>query len=184
MIIPVAGFDPSLTHWGIAEGQLDLTTGVLDNLLLSMAKTEKTNSKQVRTNSIDLQRAEELADLALKVGKRSKVVFVECPVGSQSANAMKSYGICIGILGALKSEGVQLIEVTAFEVKRALTGNKNATKKNMIEAAYGLYPEANWLMCGRRLINDNEHMADAVGAIHAGVNTPMFQNLMRLLEKV
>ncbi|MFA7188467.1 MAG: hypothetical protein WC117_00095 [Sphaerochaetaceae bacterium] len=184
MKIPVAGFDPSLTHWGFAEGNLDLVTGVLDDLTLSIAITEKGKAKQIRTNSDDLQRAEDLATKAFEVAKRCKVIFVECPVGSQSANGMKSYGIVIGILGSLRAQGIQIIEVTASEVKKSLSGNKKATKREMIDSAYGFYPEANWLKeKSGRLINDNEHTADAVGAIHAGVTTPLFQNLMRLYAK-
>lgn len=189
MKILVAGMDPSFTSWGTAEGTLDLTTGFLDEVTLDIAKTEKGSAKQVRVNSDDLLRCEYLAAKAFEVGQRCKVIFVECPVGSQSANAMKSYGACVGVLGALRSQGIQVIEVTAFEVKKALTGNKNATKGEMIKAAMALYPDANWPMQTQKGVTSvvagtAEHMADAIGAIHAGVCTPVFQNLMRILAEV
>ena len=185
MIIPVAGMDPSFTHWGMAEGQLDLTTGFLDGLNLECVITDKGKNKQVRVNSDDLQRAEDLAGPAIQMAKRCKVIFVECPVGSQSANGMKAYGVSVGILGSIRADGVQLIEVTAYEVKKALTGNKNATKDQMIAAAVALYPDANWPRRGGKIVAGTaEHMADAIGAIHAGVRTPVFQNLMRLYAEV
>lgn len=185
MIIPVAGFDPAFANWGIAEGQLDLSTGVLDDLDLSIVQTSKGKNKQVRTNSDDMQRAEDISLSAFEVAKRNKVIFVECPVGSQNANGMKAYGVSVGVLGALRSQGYQVIEVTAYEVKKALTGNKNASKELMIQTAMELYPGANWPMQGKKVIAGKaEHMADAIGAIHAGVNTPVFQNLMRLLAGV
>lgn len=106
-------------------------------------------------------------------------------VGSQSANGMKSYGVCVGILGAFRAMGIQLIEVTPNENKIALTNNKTASKDAMIKAAHSIYPEANWLKDGKgRMLNKNEHLADAIGAIHAGVNTPAFQTIMKLLTKV
>ena len=190
MQIPVAGFDPSLTNWGIAEGQLDLETGHLTDVQLEVVSTEKSKEKQLRTNSSDLQRCEVLAAKALEVGRRCKAIFVEVPVGSQNASGMKAYGVVCGILGSLRAEGIQIIEVTAFEVKKAFTGTKNATKQEMINVGVDLYPEANWprqKTNGKNfqkgdLKNEAEHVADALAAIHAGVNTPLFQNLMRLLR--
>jgi Holliday junction resolvasome RuvABC endonuclease subunit len=180
MKLAVAGFDPSLTSWGIAEGELDLETGCLDASCLLVMEPIKSKSKQVRQNSTDLAVSEQLAKAALAAGRRAKVIFVEVPVGSQSARAMASYGICVGILGALRAEGIQIIEVTATEVKLALTGNKNATKEQMIASAVALYPEADFPNVRGRITAKAEHVADALGAIHAGVNTPVFQNLMRL----
>ena len=184
MIIPVAGFDPSLTHWGIAEAELDLSTGYLSTPNLTLIEPEKIKAKQVRQNSTDLFVAEQLAAVVWPIARKAKVVFVEVPVGSQSARAMASYGVCVGILGALRAEGISLVEVTAFEVKKTFTGNKNATKQAMIDRALELYPEANFPRQGQRVVAKAEHVADAVASIHAGVLTPTFQNLMRLFEKV
>lgn len=192
MIIPVTGFDPSLTHWGIAEANLDLNGGYLDDPVLEVVEPDKLKNKQVRQNSMDLYVSEQLATKALSAARRSKAVFVECPVGSQSARAMASYGICMGILGTLRSEGIPLIEVTATEVKMAAVGNKNATKQEMINWGVDLYPNANWPVYsqnskGRQkgeIKASAEHVADAIAAIHAGVLTPMFQNLIRIFQKV
>ena len=187
MIISVAGFDPSLTNWEIAEAKLDLTGGYLNDPVLTLIAPDELKGKQVRVNSLDLHRSEQLAKTAIEIAQRSKVVFVEVPVGSQSARAMASYGICVGILGSIRSMGIPLIEVTAAEIKKTATGNKNATKKQVIDWAMDLYPEANWPTYrrnGETLVADKaEHVADALGAIHAGVLTPTFQNLMRLFER-
>lgn len=190
MLIPVAGFDPSLTNWGIAEGQLDLETGYLNGVRLEVVSTDKGKHKQVRTNSDDLRRCEELARKALEVGRRCKAIFVEVPVGSQNASGMKAYGVVCGILGTLRAEGIQIIEVTATEVKLAFTGNKNATKQQMIDAGVEFYPTVNWPRHAKNgakfkkgdLMNEAEHVADALAAIHAGVSTPIFQNLLRILR--
>lgn len=184
MIIPVSGFDPSYTHWGTAEGMLCLESGMLDFVTVSMQVTSKGKDKQIRTNSDDLRRSEELARHAFEVAERVKVIFAECPVGSKSASAMKSVGVSHGIVGALRAKGHIVIEVQAKAVKKALTGNPNATKADMIAAAYELYPLAGWQWHRGKLTNDSEHKADAIGAIHAGVLTPEFQQLMTLLKQV
>jgi Holliday junction resolvasome RuvABC endonuclease subunit len=190
MKIPVVGFDPSMTGWGIAESELDLTTGYLDTPLLRVLEPKKITSKQVRQNSVDLDVAEKLSKEVFAAARRAKVVFAEVPVGSQSARAMCAYGVCVGILGALRAEGIQIIEVTATEVKLALTGDDQATKKAMIAQAVALYPTANFPRQAKNgkgfrkgdLTAKAEHVADAIGAIHAGVLTPMFQNLLRLYQ--
>ena len=184
MKIKVIGFDPSLRNWGIAESWLDLTTGYLDTPLLSLIETTETKGKQVRQNSHDLHAAEQLAAMAIPAAKRAKAIFVEVPVGSQSARSMASYGVCVGVLGAIRSLGIPLIEVTATEVKLSLTNEKTATKAQMIKAALTLYPQANFPTHRGNISNKAEHVADAIGAIHAGVNTSAFQNLMRLYAQV
>ena len=97
---------------------------------------------------------------------------------------MASYGVCVGILGAIRASGVPLIEVTATEVKKTFTGDKNATKQLMIDTAVNLYPDANFPRWRGEIVSKAEHVADAIAAIHAGVNTSTFENLMRLFRKV
>lgn len=184
MRIPVVGFDPSLRNWGIAFSHLDLETGFLDTPSLSLVQPKDEAGKQVRKNSKDLHIAEQLANSALEFARKAKAVFVETPVGSQSARAMASYGICVGVLGAIRAEGIPLVEVSPLEVKLALAGNKNATKEDMIAAAIDLYPDADFPRHAGKISGKAEHVADAIGAIHAGVLTPMFKNLMRLFSKV
>lgn len=184
MKIPVAGFDPSLTNWGIAEAELDLVTGILETPKLTLVEPDRITTKQVRQNSMDLHEAEQLSRTAFEVARRNKIIFVEVPVGSQSARSMASYAICVGILGALRAEGFELIEVTATEVKLALAGNKTATKAQMIDAAREFYPDAKFPTRGGKIVSKAEHVADAIGAIHAGVRTPVFKNFLRLFQEV
>jgi Holliday junction resolvasome RuvABC endonuclease subunit len=184
MKIPVLGMDPSLRNWGLASAMLDLDTGVMDTPYLQLVCPEDLKGKQTRNNSNDLHLAEQLGTPVLDAVKRAKVIFVEVPVGSQSSRAMASYGICVGILGVVRSLQIPLIEVTANECKLALTGIKNATKAQMIAEAVKLYPLANFPRHGGKITQKSEHVADAISAIYAGVNTPTFQNLMRLFKCV
>jgi hypothetical protein len=181
-----------MRNWGCAEASLDLDSGVLSVPVLSLAQPEDIKTKQTRQNSNDMYLAKVLYEHALTVARRSKVIFVEVPVGSQSASGMKAYGMCVGILGALRAEGHEIIEVTATEVKKFFTGDPNASKKQMIAQGVQDYPTANWPRYEKNgatfrkgdISNDAEHVADAIAAIHAGVNTPMFQNLMRLFANL
>lgn len=183
MMIPVLGMDPSLRNWGLASANFDPATGLLYDLTLSVIQPKETTGKQVRKNSKDLEIARLLSEGLVAPVRAAKVIFVEVPVGSQSSRAMASYGVCVGILGALQAQGFQIIEVTASEVKKAMTGYKEASKNDMIAASLARYPLTNWPLQknGEVVSSKAEHMADAIGAINAGIKLPTFQNLLRLL---
>ncbi len=101
------------------------------------------------------------------------------------ARAMASYGICAGILGALRTQGVPLYELTPTEVKLAAGQKKDASKKQMIAWATQLHPEAKWPTYksnGKVVLSEAkaEHQADAVAAIYAGIASNSFQQLLSL----
>lgn len=183
-LINVVGFDPSLRNWGIAQGQL--TVGHPHSLVLQsvgVITPELTKGKQVRQNSIDLEAAKQLCAGALLAAQGAQAIFVEVPVGSQSARSMASYGICVGILGALRATGIPFFEVTPTEVKLAGAGKKTATKQEMIQWAMDLHPDAGWptyKQNGKVLVTESkaEHMADATAAIYAGLASTSFQQMV------
>jgi Holliday junction resolvasome RuvABC endonuclease subunit len=175
--------DPSLRNWGLAKGSYNRETGQLQVEHLALTCPTLPKGKQVRQNSLDLESGHQLFKAALAAAEGAHAVFVEVPVGSQSARAMASYGICVGVLGALRANGIPFFEVTPTEVKLAGPGLKTATKEQMIKWAVDKHPEANWPTYkehGKALISEAqaEHMADAVGAIYAGLSCNAFQQLL------
>jgi Holliday junction resolvasome RuvABC endonuclease subunit len=182
-LIKVVGQDPSLRNWGLAVGTLNLETKKLTVDFLDITNPELPKGKQVRQNSSDLESAFQLYKGAVDASIGAHAVFVEVPVGSQSARAMASYGICVGVLGALRANGVPFFEVTPTEVKLASVGNKTATKQEMIRWAMALHPEANWPVYkqhGKEVVSEAkaEHMADAIAAIYAGLSCNSFKQML------
>jgi len=181
--ITVVGMDPSLRNWGLAVATLHLETKKLTIKALDITQPVLPTGKQTRQNSFDLESAYQLYGGAAGAAEGAHAVFVEVPIGSQSARAMASYGICVGVLGALRANGVPFFEVTPTEVKLAGPGDKTATKREMITWAVEAHPEANWpwyLHKGRNVISEAkaEHMADAVGAIYAGISCTAFKQML------
>lgn len=188
MKLTLLGMDPSLNNWGLAIGTYDVTTKQLDVYELRVTQPDIPEGKQVRNNSKDLARAEQLALAAQKIHQtyRPQVTFVEVPIGSQSARAMASYGVCVGVLGTLRATGHPFYEVTPSEVKKVATGRTNATKREMIQWAYDQHPSAPWPFQTKKGVttiieSKAEHMADAVAAIHAGIRLPQFQQLLAMM---
>jgi len=183
--LQVVGFDPSLNNWGIAHATYCTVTKRIQIQSLDVIQPVVPKGKQVRQNSKDLVAATQLADGAMRAAEGAHAIFVEVPIGSQSARAMASYGICAGILGTMRAAGIQYFEVTPTEVKMISVGKATASKKEMIEWAKAAQPELvfpTYIKNGIAAIVEGkaEHMADAIGAIHAGIHSDPFQQLMKL----
>ncbi len=184
--IKVCGVDPSLRNWGLAVGTYDILTKHLNIDQVAVTNPELSKGKQVRQNSLDLEAALQLYKGMLNVLDGVQAIFVEVPVGSQSARAMASYGICVGLLGALRANGIPFFEVTPTEVKIAGAGKKTATKQDMIQWAVKKHPEANWPTYKEHGViriteAKAEHQADAVAAIYAGITGNSFQQMLPFL---
>lgn len=179
MKIMVVGMDPSLNNWGAAQVSLDIDTLDIQVLQLRLIETAPGTAKTVRKNSDDITRARLLSEGMNAACQGSTVAFCEVPVGSQSARAMASYGICVGILGGCP---IPLIELTPYEVKIAAVNCKTAAKEEMIEWAMNKHPNAPWLLRGGKPLAKNEHLADALASVYAGVRTEQFQTTLRMLR--
>lgn len=181
----VVGLDPSLRNWGVAGGLYDTERKLLSIAELRVIQPVLPTGKQVRQSNKDLIAAQQLASGTLKCIEDAHIIFVEIPIGSQSAAAMKGYGICIGVLGSLRASGNTFIELSPTEVKLAATGNKNASKAEMIEWGTSQFPTAPWpkqtIKGESRVISGKaEHMADAIATIVAGIQSEQFQQLLQL----
>ena len=188
MKLNVVGQDPSLRHWGLSKGVYDTESKVLTITEILVIEPTLSKGKQVRQNSLDLESAKQLCEGAGKAAEGADAVFIEIPVGSQSARAMASYGICVGVVGSLRSLGVPIFEVSPTEVKIAGPGFVNASKQDMINWAMNKHPEAVWptyVQKGRVLVSSAkaEHQADATAAIYAGIASNTFQQLLPLLKQ-
>lgn len=185
-ILRVASIDPALRNFGLVKGTIDIEDAnfplTIEKMQLVESSSDASAKKQVRKNSDDLERARKLQRNMMRFIQDVQMVFVEVPVGSQSARSMASYGICIGILASINKP---LIQVTPTEVKLAAVGSKTASKEDMINWASSAYPDADWLTTKRKgeivMLNKNEHLADAIGAIHAGIITDPFLQAVSIL---
>ena len=191
MQLIIAGIDPALSNFGLAKAAYDVETGVWTPIEIQLVTTDKQAGKTVRQNSDDLRRASESSYALHEWVKDCHVVFAEIPTGSQSARGSFSNGVCLGILstiGAVKGEDAfkgRVIQVTPTEVKMAAVGSKHASKDEMIEWATGLYPNLAWLKGrGGKPGKRNEHCADAIAAIYAGVKSDEFKNLLAAIASL
>lgn len=176
--LTIIGCDPSLKGWGLAKLVVNIRAlstlaepeaEVIDLRLIS---TEKSGGKQVRAASDDLRRAHELHAGFHSFCRGAAIVMAEIPSGTQSARGAMSNGICLGVLA---SSPLPIIQVAPLETKLATVGSKTATKPEMIAWATARFPKANWLRHRGSITAANEHLADAVAVVMAGLMTPEFK---------
>lgn len=172
MSLKVGGLDPSLSSFGMCKGTVTGKKIEISEILLE--QTLPTKLKGHYKNEDDLERAYKLLSAMVKFFKGCNYVAVELPVGSQTARAMTSYGITLGVVSALKRMGIPLIIVRANEVKEIAAG-KNASKGDMIKWAMAKYPQLPWQYHAGKPQAKNEHVADAIASIHASIYTNEFK---------
>lgn len=180
-MIDVLGIDPSFRNYGVVEAS---TNGKRINVReMHLICPESKMTKTVRRSSDDLSRAHQIVKAMAPLYKSASLIIAEIPSGSQSSRASLSAGICLGLLA---SAPLPIIQVTAAEAKIAAVGHKTASKREMMDWAYEKYPDAGWLQHKRKgvMINTdkNEHLADAIAIIHAGIETDQFRQLISIMR--
>ncbi len=183
--IPIVGLDPSMSNFGLNHGWYDLDTGVIEIEGFVLVETKKASAKTIRVNSDDLRRAGEIVKRIKPYIEQAAIVFAELPVGSQSSRGQTNYGICLGILAAIEKP---LIQVTPNEIKKMVGGKLTTSKQEVIDWAVERHPDAPWLTQKRKgeqvLLSKNEHLADSVAAIYAGMDTDAFKQLTDSIKAV
>jgi len=178
------GMDPSMSNWGISCARYNTVTGEIKITHVDVIQTKLVKQKGVRANSLDIDRAAFVLEGILPYVQQANAIFVEVPVGSQSAAAMKSYAMCVSLLAALRVGGYPFHQLTPTQVKLIATDDPEASKKDMIQWAMTTHPTAPWAMQKKHGVmvpveNKVEHMADATAAIHAGIELEAFQQTLK-----
>ena len=184
--LKIVGLDPSMSNFGMVKLDLCVDTHELSNLQLLLSESlDQSDFKSVRQNSKDLNTAVKHYQALKEFISDADIVIAEVPVGSQSARAMASYGMCVGLLASIEKS---LIQVTPSEVKIAAVNSKTATKAEMIEWAIKKFPDSGWYYTKRNgtisPTGKNEHLADALAAVYAGLRTSEFKSALAIISKL
>lgn len=187
MKLKFVSIDPSLRNTGIVWGEIvdgkTLTTGGHH-----LVQTEKSKNKQVRVSSDIITRCRKIHQgiAAVIIDVNPNVIFVETPSGSQSSAAMRSYGICCALIAMITPPP---IEITPQELKKNVMGSLTASKAQIISYVEGKYPNLKLPTKTQKggvttvIASKAEHIADAVCAAEAGLQTDQFKQLISILNK-
>lgn len=159
----ILGFDPSLRNWGIAITSYDPIADTLTVHKVDVIKTKTIKDKKQSKAVLDLQRAQTLIEGLLPYLDDVELIVIELPLGSQTASAMKSYGMCLGITACLTTLGIPFIYKTPFDLKRVI-GKRETTKEEIIDWVNQRHPNVL-----SKYKTSAEHQADAVLAIYSAL---------------
>ena len=176
--------DSSLNNTGIAVGSYTNDIISIEKILLfengsAIEKKYKNTKKRLRRKTKECIEVCALTFCNIRnainnIGVNTiDMIFIEEPTGSQNSSGMKSYGVTCQLIGVLK-DYFKVTSVSADSAKIASVGNKNASKQEIIDWAYNLYPNLEWEVHGPgkyegQLKDKNEHMADAIAIGYAGI---------------
>ncbi len=183
MKLKIIGIDPSMSNWGMCKATLDVATmqWTVDDLIL--IETESESKKGVIKQSDDLRRARIVKEGMIEACEDASFAISEIPFCNPAGYSAANFnaGLVTGVLAACP---IPLIQVFPAEVKQKATGVRSATKGEMIEWAMGRFPDAPWRMRtlkGKRVPTAaNEHLADAVASINAGLDSVQLQQALAI----
>lgn len=184
-IIPVVSFDPSMSHFGIAKATVDLETSEVVVQELKLVNTAPEDKRVMVKSSDDLRRARECQVAMEEACEGRAFAFAEIPFmhATMYPSAILNTGIVIGILSSCP---LPIIQVQPQAVKLATVGTRQAAKEEMIAWAVAKHPTAPWITVKRKgamvPTAANEHLADAVAAIYAGLHTDQFKQVQGLYQ--
>lgn len=198
MKVLALGIDAGFANMGFALVEIDTEkagAAAIRPIELVLVQTTVEAKMKVRVSSDRLRRATELKTALAAMSGKARLAFAEIPGGNtQSASAAFALGIAVGVLASCP---IPLIEVSPMEVKAAVAGKrvqKGATKAQIIEWAEKRWPAAGWRRAANkartkngelpagRATTDNEHLADAMAAVLAGIATPSFRQTIAILS--
>lgn len=187
MKINIVGFDPSMSNFGCCNAAVDIDTLEITVTNLTLFKTESEAKKGVIKQSDDLRRAREVRQGMLSVCNGMALAVSEIPFCDPNGYASANFnsGLVTGVLASLE---LPLIQVFPADVKIAAVGHRHAAKGEMVEWALKKHPEAPWItrkLKGKLVpTKANEHLADALAAIYAGVRTQQFKQAVAMFRSM
>lgn len=186
MLIKILGIDPALAHTGFCRTFYDVAAGTISVERFRLLETVRTDHKQVRRSSDNLRRARDLLSALVEEAQGCAFAVAEIPQGGQSATAAGALMLATGVLAACP---IPLIEISPQEVKTVVRGSPGPSqveKAEVIAFATARHPQAPWLRKrgAETLLKKNEHLADALVAVYAGLRTPMFQQAVAMARQM
>lgn len=164
------GIDLSLNNLGLSKWK----NGVLQELHLLRNDKVKYPKKTLKTEILANKISNIIKFIDENIMMFADVVYIERPSGSQDKNGLINYCVEIFAYSYLKSKGINVQWVKVNNVKKVLTGKKDATKQEMIEKAHYMFPHTlnlayDWLTDKNgKLYKYNEHLADSIAVYLAG----------------
>ena len=184
----VLGVDPGFASVGYAVLRLESEGETL--LRLGVVRTEKAAAKRnVKASEDNVSRARELAEAfqGLLDAHDIRLICAETMSYPRNSASAAKMALCWGVLAAISQQrGIPIVQATPQEVKKAVTGKKDASKEEVMAAVRRVHPVLE-APAGKRppLLADVapslwEHPYDAVASVVACRGSEVFMLARRM----
>ena len=169
----ILGIDPGFSSLGWAVCVAAYPAEV-QAVYCGIIRTEKAEKKiQLRASEDNINRAQaiynELAGLILS--HKISLVCTESMSWPRNAGVVAKMGIVWGVIASVCHQWrIPMLQVSPVEIKKNLTGSKQATKEEMIAEIVSRYPKL--ILPSQKVLQ--EHAADAVAAVLACKQSMLF----------
>jgi crossover junction endodeoxyribonuclease RuvC len=169
----ILGIDPGFSSlgWAVCSSSSD---GVLAHYC-GVIRTEKSNKKiQLRASEDNINRAQTIYLELDETIKEHEIdlVCTESMSWPRNAGVVAKMGIVWGVIASVcYASRLPMLQVSPVEIKKSLTGSKQASKEEMIAKIVELYPKL--AIPSQQTLQ--EHAADAVAAVLACRNSMLFK---------
>ena len=191
MIIRALGIDPGFANCAFCLAEIDVEKVTVMPKHLDIVRTSKASKadidntpvelmtggkKELLSSYDDFRRLRIITSKIQLLEEKVDVVISEMPTtGAKNHNAAKALAYALALVSTCRKP---IVQVTPSMVKELTVGDRNATKEEMISWAVEQHPALNWVKRGGKLVGWNEHMADALAAIYAGIQTEQFERFV------
>jgi hypothetical protein len=180
----IAALDPSFSFVGVSKFDFDIHNHNYYPVDLKLFQNKDLGLKPKNLN--DFNRVSHLYSELSSYLMDVDLIIAELPqTGGQNMQARSIWtsGMILSLLSCMvTSLNKPFIPVSPQDIKKIVTGVNSGSKDDVIKWATELYPNLPWLYKTRlgvkSLIDNNEHLADSVGAFHAGIKSKMFFDLI------
>lgn len=189
------GIDPGLSNTGFAIAEVDIERQkILKTIELGTMTTERETNVKIRRTSDDYRRARSLHRQLSTICERHQisVAAAEMATTSKFNRPSLNFGIMLGVIASFD---FFLIELLPRDVKKAVTGDRDAKKEAIIRWALETTrdDDVKWPTSSRQNRMDlnyrarhvtlaAEHQADALAVIHAALQSEQLQESISLRQ--
>ena len=170
----ILGIDPGFSSLGWAFCEVKYP-GEVEPKYCGIIRTEKAGRKiQLRASEDNINRAQLIySDLAaLIIDYKITLVCTESMSWPRNAGVVAKMGIVWGVIASVCHQWrIPMLQVSPVEIKKNLTGSKQASKEEMIAEIVSRYPRLE--LPNQKVLQ--EHAADAVAAVLACRQSMLFK---------
>jgi Holliday junction resolvasome RuvABC endonuclease subunit len=173
----VWGIDPSFSHTALVSCDYNKNTDTYSNWNYCQIDSSPRKQKLGEYKFVvDFERCygiiTEWGVFISQVKNLPEYIFIEAPVGSQSSRAAIGYGVSWTVVSYITSKFPEskIVLYSPKKIKEGITGNQNASKIEMINAANDYFPDFPWKKNKKgKILSKEEHKADALCTLRWGV---------------